>query len=277
MPWLELRITDMKQNVILVVAAAFGLSGCADSVENAYWPWNWADDAASTETADAAIAGAQVASSAPAAAATGPYTISYLEQGRAALAEDSPARAERAFRLSLAHEGESALALTGLGVAYDRIGRPDAARVFLERAVDVEPDSAIARNNLGVHHWRNGDIELAVAHLERGAELSGDNEILARNLELVATMRTEPVFDGGFGTEDDVRAKDRAFSGAAEGVEARVAQARPVENADRLDGFALVRSGSERFELRSAVVRSVTAPQKPRYHLYDPRVAPDGL
>lgn len=265
----------MKQNVILFVAA-LGLAGCAEPVENAYWPWNWSEDPAKAQVADAAIAPAPVVSSAPRSAASAPYAHSYLDQGRAALAEGAPARAERAFRMSLAHEGESALALTGLGVAYDRIGRPDAARVFLERAVDMEPDSAIARNNLGVHHWRNGDIDLALAHLERGAELAGDNDILARNLELVASTRTEPLFDGGF-TSVETTAAAGPFEGSADGVKARVATDEAGPKADRLDGFALVRSGSNRFQLRTAEVRSVTSPQKPRYHLYDPRVAPEGL
>lgn len=263
----------MKKSVILAVAA-LGLSGCADAVETAYWPWNWSPEAAQARSADSKGM-APIVSSAP-NSATAPYAKTYLEQGRVALAQDAPGRAERAFRMSLAHEGESALALTGLGVAYDRIGRTEAARVFLERAVDMEPDSAIARNNLGVHLWRHGEVELAVAHLERGAELAGDNEILARNLELVATIRSEPDFDGGFGAED-IHAKDAAFTGSADGVKARVAEASTGANADRLEGFALVRSGADRFQLRSVDPNRVTAPPKPRYHLYDPRVTPDGL
>jgi len=269
-------VSKSRLNLALAIATAVGLSGCAEPVKNAYWPWNWSNDAAETNTADAAIADSPIASSGPKAPTSAPYAVSYLEQGRAALAEGSPARAERAFRMSLAHEGQSALALTGLGVAYDRIGRTDAARVFLERAVELEPDSAIARNNLGVHHWRNGDIELAMAHLERGAELAGDNEVLARNLELVATMRTEPVFDGGFKSIENTAAAG-AFERSAEGVSARLSGAETGANANRLEGFALVRSGSDRFQLRTAEVRSVTAPAKPRYHLYDPRVVPTGL
>ncbi len=168
------------------------------------------------------------------------------------------------------------MALTGLGVAYDQIGRPAAARVYLERAVAAEPDSAIARNNLGVHHWRNGEVELAIKHLERGAELAGDNEILTRNLELVATMRAEPFFDGGFSLKDETTSQ-AAFENSANGVRARLVERQSSDGAAQSDGYSIVRSGPRRFTLQTAGVGNVTAPKKARYHLYDTRIVPDGL
>ncbi len=262
----------------VIVFAALGLSGCADTTHGPFRPLNGPTGPASIELAHSQVPINFVMSSGPEAKTEAPYSISYLEQGRAALAEGSASRAERAFRLSIAHEGESALALTGLGVAYDQIGRSGAARVFLERAVELEPTSAIARNNLGVHLWRNGETELAILHLERGAELAGDNEILARNLELVASSRSEPALDGGLDSETDARLEDgQASVASAQTGRAGISGPSAASSNDRLEGFAVVRSGARRFQLRSADTGSVTAPQKPRYHLYEKRIAPNGL
>lgn len=279
------------KKALIIPAAALALSGCAESVESVYWPWNWSTHGAETRTAQANPAetrsvkeiAARIASSGPQAQAPAPYKRTYLEQGRAALNEGSPALAARAFSLSLAHEGDSALALTGLGVAYDRLGRSAAARVFLERAVDMEPDSAVARNNLGVHHWRHGNIEMALAHLERGAELAGENELLTRNLEMVASIQTEPEFDGGFGEVSTTSAPapviETAFANTAEGVKARLTDPGPSVDvdADRLEGFALAHVETAPVPITPAQEYRVTAPVKPRYHLYDPMVTPDAL
>lgn len=214
-----------------------------------------------------------IASSGAEGASAPPYFHTYLQQGRAALAEGSPVRAESAFRKSLALEGESALALTGLGVAYDQIGRTDAARANLERAVEFEPDSAIARNNLGVHLWRNGEIDLAIAHLERGAELADNNEVLTRNLELVASMRAGSTFDRGPElSEDDASHED--FGG---GDKIRLVERQTRSDAGRHERSAIIRSGTSRFQLQAMPDHNLTNTTKTRYHLYDAHVVPEGL
>ena len=277
------------KKVLILPAAALALSGCAENVESVYWPWNWSTHGAEIRAAEARPAdtrsvreiAARVVSSGPQAPAAAPFRRTYLEQGRAALNEGSPALAARAFSLSLAHEGDSALALTGLGVAYDRLGRSAAARVFLERAVDMEPNSAIARNNLGVYHWRNGNVEMALAHLERGAELAGENDLLTRNLEMVASIKTEPEFDGGFGEVSTAPVIETAFANSAEGVRTRLTDPAPRVDIDadvnRLEGFALARVETAPVPITPAQDYRVTAPEKPRYHLYDPMVTPDSL
>lgn len=74
----------------------------------------------------------------------------YLTLGAQLLAAREPELAQKAFSASLSHEGISAEALTGMGIAVQQQGMLTHSRRYLEMARERAPESVTANYNLGV-------------------------------------------------------------------------------------------------------------------------------
>lgn len=92
-----------------------------------------------------------------------------LAEGRSLLAAGNAAQAISAFRAALAHDGQSVVALNGIAIAYDRLGRIDLARQHFEMALAIEPDAADIAYNLGWTLHRAGQHRNAIPWLQRAS------------------------------------------------------------------------------------------------------------
>ena len=93
--------------------------------------------------------------------------------GKRLLADDQVTAALAAFRQAQAASPDSADALNGIGVCYDRLARPDIARQFYEAGLAIDPASPQLLNNLGYSRFLAGDAAAAVVPL-RAAAASAD-------------------------------------------------------------------------------------------------------
>ncbi|MEC7239958.1 MAG: tetratricopeptide repeat protein [Myxococcota bacterium] len=66
-------------------------------------------------------------------------------------------------------------AMVTAGTALVGLGRPDAARKYLDRALQAEPNRADAHLAYGALHRSEGDRRRAVSHLERACQLAPDD------------------------------------------------------------------------------------------------------
>ena len=82
------------------------------------------------------------------------------------------------FRQALAADPSSADLLNGVGVCYDRLGRPDLAKAYYGAALDIEPGAARLHNNLGYSLLLSGQRAEAIAELQIAAD--GSDEAVAR-------------------------------------------------------------------------------------------------
>lgn len=89
--------------------------------------------------------------------------------GKRLLAADNIAGALAAFRQALLEAPDSANAFDGVGVAYDRLGRPDLARQFYVAGLAIDPASPSLLNNFGYSLYLSGDLAAAIATLRTAA------------------------------------------------------------------------------------------------------------
>lgn len=121
----------------------------------------------------------------PAPTPQAPAGASQFDYGSALLARGDWTGADRAFRRSLAVEGISAAALSGVGVASEKRGLLTEAERFFRMAVEAAPESVIAHNNLGAVHYRLGNLEAARQSFRTAFALSsGTSEVAGHNLGL---------------------------------------------------------------------------------------------
>ena len=114
--------------------------------------------------------------------------------GKRLLGSDDVMGALAAFRQALAATPDSADALNGIGVCYDRLDRPDLARTFYEAGLAIDPASPQLLNNLGYSRFLAGDFAAAVAPL-RAAAASADPaaaEAAAATLAMLTAARSTP-------------------------------------------------------------------------------------
>lgn len=110
---------------------------------------------------------------------------SWLGLGRRLLAAGEYDLAQQAFERSLLHDGVSAQAMTGAGIAASQLGLYTMAARYFERARDLAPDSIVANNNLGVVLLRLEEYYPARQAFRTAFALSdGRNELAMRNLRL---------------------------------------------------------------------------------------------
>jgi tetratricopeptide (TPR) repeat protein len=102
----------------------------------------------------------------------------FLREGRLGLAIQE-------FRAALAQEPQSVMALNGLAIAYDELGRPDLAERYFHRALGLKPDSAETLNNIGYSALRRGQVGRARTAFEQARSLAPEDGIVLANLDLV--------------------------------------------------------------------------------------------
>ena len=89
------------------------------------------------------------------------YFASRLADGRAHLRAGRFASAADAFRQASYHPRTAAEAANGLGIAYDRMGRADLAKVQFEKAVGLAPEEARYNRNLAKFEGKELRVQLA--------------------------------------------------------------------------------------------------------------------
>src|SRR5690349_11549057 len=123
--------------------------------------------------------------------------LTAYEQGKQYLSVGSFGLAVDAFQRELAQNPNSVPALNGLAVAYDRLGRGDAAKQILNKALTLDSNSPVTLNNLAYLNLTQGSHDAALAYAERAnaaagsaaAPLSGAGaDALTKNLEIATQL-----------------------------------------------------------------------------------------
>ncbi|QXQ04957.1 tetratricopeptide repeat protein [Sphingosinicellaceae bacterium] len=89
--------------------------------------------------------------------------------GKSLLALNDVSGALAQFRQAIIAMPNSADALNGVAVSYDRLGRPDIARVYYEAGLALEPDSPTLLNNFGYSLYLQGNLVAAIEPLRAAA------------------------------------------------------------------------------------------------------------
>ena len=109
-----------------------------------------------------------------------------LELGKALIANDRAYEAIRPIQTAIRnglHEDWSAHAAHG--VALDKTGRHEEARVQYDRALGISPDNARVLNNKGLSYALSGQPRMAETTLRTAAALPGGTSRVRQNLALV--------------------------------------------------------------------------------------------
>ena len=114
--------------------------------------------------------------------------------GRTRLAADDVAGALGAFRQALAQNPQSADALNGIGVCYDRLGQFGLSRTYYELALVAAPGSPMVLNNLGYSLYLQGELQAARVPLNQAAASSDTLASAAarHTLALIAAAADNP-------------------------------------------------------------------------------------
>lgn len=132
------------------------------------------------------------------AAASTPLPLAVTESdayamGKSLLALNDVTGALAQFRQAIIAMPNSADALNGVAVSYDRLGRPDIARVYYEAGLALQPNSPTLFNNFGYSLYLQGNLTVAIEPL-RAAASSQDADSVAsaqHTLALIAVaLRT---------------------------------------------------------------------------------------
>jgi Flp pilus assembly protein TadD len=110
--------------------------------------------------------------------------VLHIGLGVARLAQDDVDGAVAALRTAVALDPDSTVALSTLGVAYDRLGRHEDAHESLRAARERSPDDVYTLNNLGVSYLLSGAYELAAEALQDAVALGSDDPAVHNNLGL---------------------------------------------------------------------------------------------
>ena len=145
----------MIRQLLLAAVSAVVLSGCA----------GWPD-------------GSDIRSLIEKSGASAPKLSAY-EQGKQHLQLQDFGLAIELFQRELAKNANSVPALNGLAVAFDRLGRKDIARSYLERALGVDPNSVVTLTNLAYLNVTIGERLAAIAYSDRAEQATahGQGEI----------------------------------------------------------------------------------------------------
>ncbi|WP_310498701.1 tetratricopeptide repeat protein [Sandarakinorhabdus sp.] len=90
----------------------------------------------------------------------------HFQTGKALLAAGNVAGALAAFRTAVETDPRDINALNGIGVSYDKLGRPDLARNAYEAALEIDPRASDVLYNLGYSLYRSGQASAAIAPLQ---------------------------------------------------------------------------------------------------------------
>jgi tetratricopeptide (TPR) repeat protein len=94
-----------------------------------------------------------------------------IRQGENLLAQGRYAEAAAALQAVLQREPDNRAALTGLALAFQRMGRGEQEMNVLHRAVDAHPEDYELQLHLADAHFLRGDARGTSEHLERAIEL----------------------------------------------------------------------------------------------------------
>jgi Flp pilus assembly protein TadD len=115
-----------------------------------------------------------------------PEPVSNLSRGKFMLAAGEPELAMKEFLISMSVEGVSAEAMTGAGIAAQQQGLLASARIYFERARELDPNSVAAHNNLGVVLYMRKEYYPAQEAFQTAFALSsGTSGTAERNLNRV--------------------------------------------------------------------------------------------
>ena len=109
--------------------------------------------------------------------------------GRAYLAENDLALAQRAFDTAITLNPAYAEAQTFAGFVRDQRGADGVA--WLDRAVALDPDLIVARYFRARHRWTHADLDGALADLNTAIERDPANALIAAELGRVYTQRSD--------------------------------------------------------------------------------------
>ncbi|MEM9148760.1 MAG: tetratricopeptide repeat protein [Pseudomonadota bacterium] len=119
-----------------------------------------------------------------AAASLGAKDEGAIGLGRIALAKNDADGALVGFGDVLSRDQQNAIALNGVGVAYDLQGNHAEAQSYYRRALAADPTSSKSRNNLGLSLILSGDYDDAEGLLTDLAGSELDNAVARQNLAL---------------------------------------------------------------------------------------------
>lgn len=111
-------------------------------------------------------------------------------QGKSLLAQNKLPEALQSFRQALLQDPDSAEALNGMAVCYDRLGRFEDSRTHYEMALGIDPTSPVLLNNYGLSLFLQGKGEEAVRFLSLAAA-SGDPLVQAASLRTLARIEQQ--------------------------------------------------------------------------------------
>lgn len=123
----------------------------------------------------------------PSAAATAEAARAH---GKSLLAQNKLPEALQSFRQALLQDPDSAEALNGMAVCYDRLGRFEDSRTHYEMALGIDPTSPVLLNNYGLSLFLQGKGEEAVRFLSLAAA-SGDPLVQAASLRTLARIEQQ--------------------------------------------------------------------------------------
>ena len=131
--------------------------------------------------------------------------LSPYDEGKRQLQFGNPGLAIDAFQAALRQDPDSVLALNGIAVAYDRLGRAEVAQRFLDHALTVDANSAVTLNNLAYLNLVQGNTAVALAYAERAkiaAALPRDmmlpdaiSKTVSRNVEIAIQLAASEAKD----------------------------------------------------------------------------------
>jgi tetratricopeptide (TPR) repeat protein len=127
----------------------------------------------------ATTAGAADLSKQAPAAAPAPDSVKRAEL--MAARQDWPDAIE-AYRAAIAASPQSAALYNRLGICYQRMGDPRAAREAYRKAIKLDKDYAVAHNNLGTIEHAAGRYKQAVAAYSKAIKLDANDAVFYKNL-----------------------------------------------------------------------------------------------
>ncbi|MCW5751204.1 MAG: tetratricopeptide repeat protein [Alphaproteobacteria bacterium] len=149
----------MTRTIIVLLAAAATLGGCAGTAPDVRAVWHGAEKSAGVTPEEMRARG-----------------VEHFRAGRYGMAIN-------AFQAAI-DAGEAGVeTLNGLGASYDRIGRHDLAERAYRRALKLEPQSAQTLNNIGFSYLMRGRVDVAAAFLMDAEAQAPDSLAVAVNLQ----------------------------------------------------------------------------------------------
>lgn len=109
------------------------------------------------------------------------------EAAKLAIKEHRYADAARSMERAVAHDARDAWAHDLLGIAYQRMGRPDEALKCFQTAVELKPDSPSFLYNLGAMLGQQGVVDDGIEALQKCLSFDSEHKLAKDLLERLQT------------------------------------------------------------------------------------------